>query len=145
MRQDTDARVPDYPITELRRSIPPTTTPRVGDVLNLVVDGDAHIADQVQALVTVVFSDENDGSFTVRTPSGRTRTFTADLVERRSWLFAQATVWSDTELEDIIRRVNRARELSELGFRPTPEAVATTPGAVLEELLVTLRGASLGG
>lgn len=140
MRQDTDARVPDYPITELRRSIPPTTTPRVGDVLNLVVDGDAHITDQVQARVRVVFRGENDGSFTVRTPDGRTRTFTADLVERRSWLFAQATVWSDTELEDTIRRVDCARELSELGFRPTPEAVATTARETLEEVLVTLRG-----
>lgn len=145
MRQDTDARVPDYPIVALRRSIPPTTTPRVGDVLNLVVDGDAHITDQVQAVVTVVFCDEIDGSFTVRTPSGRTRTFTADMVEQRSWLFAQATVWSDAELEDSIRRVNCARELSELGFRPTPEAVATTPRVVLEELLVTLRGTSLDG
>lgn len=145
MRQDTDARVPDYPITELRRSTPPTTTLRVGDVLNLVVDGDAHITDQVQARVKVVFRDENDGSFTVRTPSGRTRSFTADMVERRSWLFVQATVWSDAELEDVIRRVNRARELSELGFRPTPQAVATTPSTVLEELLATLRGASLEG
>ena len=145
MRQDTDARVPDYPITDLRRSIPPTTTPRVGDVLNLVVDGDAHITDQVQAAVTVVSRDDQTGSVTVRTPSGRTRTFTTDMVEQRSWLFAQATVWSDAELEDIIRRVDQARELSELGFRPTPEAVATTPSTVLEELLVTLRGTSLDG
>lgn len=145
MGRDPDARVPDYPITDLRRRIAPTAPPKVGDRLNLVVDGNAHIADQVQARVNVVFRDEQTGAVTVRTPGGRTRVFTADLVERRSWLFAQATVWSDTELEDIIRRVDCARELSELGFRPTPEAVATTPGAVLEELLVTLRGASLKG
>lgn len=142
MRQDTDARVPDYPITELRKRVAPPSPPRVGDHLNLVVDGNAHIADQVQARVQVVFRDEQTGAITVRTPSGRSRSFTADLVERRSWLFAQATVWSDAELEDIIRRVDQARELSELGFRPTPEAVATTPSAVLEELLVALRGVS---
>lgn len=145
MRRDPDARVPDYPITELRRRMSPATPPEVGDRLNLVVDGNAHIADQVQARVTVVLCDELTGSFTVRTPSGRTRVFTADLVERRSWLFAQATAWSDADLEDIIRRINCARELSELGFRPTPEAVAATPSTVLEDLLATASGASLEG